>query len=207
MMDAMHYIDCNTETPAPIDDQCWYRLRSRKISCLAPCSSLLPKHYGTAMEVNLRFVPPYAACPAPAVAYLRSDVFEILRPHLEGAVIGPCYLLGRDSSRTLTTEAVSCYTLVQHTVEILGGPGIKYAVCQTCGLRKINSAGSRGYLLSSQVRGRAVVQSNSHGGFLVNDDLRDQIAALNLPRTDFGTYSVRDKPLPGDAFPFRPGER
>ena len=131
---------------------------------------------------------------APRAEAVHKDLWKLISPHLVGAIVGTCEIVKRDSSIIKLEDFVSVYVPVIDRVFLRGRK--KYAVCKHCGSVKCVDIDTTMYLIRDELAQRRAVMSTRRG-ILVDDAIRDRIAAEKFRSVGFYKYEVLDEPLDG----------
>ena len=195
MMKWMHYLDYTTsEFGGRIDPEWNDDLLERGLRCPDGCGGIPTEFEGE--PVALRFVkkPTGMLEGAPRAEAVHKDLWKLISPHLVGAIVGTCEIVKRDSSIIKLEDFVSVYVPVIDRVFLRGRK--KYAVCKHCGSVKCVDIDTTMYLIRDELAQRRAVMSTRRG-ILVDDAIRDRIAAEKFRSVGFYKYEVLDEPLDG----------
>ena len=149
--------------------------------CPPSCSSVRPQYYGRSFDLPLSEIPPVPRIYSPLVMGIADGLAELVRPHLEGAVWGRCYLV---SDPEKPCGFVSLYAPMQFSAFRRSMPRSKYNKCRFCGMFNLDYACKR-----SQRGGEYIDEATmpdgcearvveGHCGLVVSPALKDRIEDL-----------------------------
>ena len=171
-------------------------------SCGMPCFSVRPEFWGTPVDLLFTRRPKCGILAAPLAQAIQRDLFEILGPHLRGAVIGRCFVNSRGQPQPID-GLVTCYTPTPHTITFRGGVGARYRRCRHCGIVTILSFDDLSYLDEREIDGRLAIQADGRKDFIIHESLRSAIEGLGYA---FDIVPVPTHPglVAGDPYPNTP---
>jgi len=189
-----------------VQDWDWVdRMKDAGLGCGDGCGSVHPSYFPRPVDVQVQRCPRKTYVPKVFANLFRKDFFELVSPHLRGAVVGRCIKVSH-GKRTVCEDHVSCYSdRAESRLVLRGGPGSRYETCDVCGRdRSSGSTKEPRYILSHQLDGRLAYQEGVSGTFLLTQQLVDEIDWTRFPDLSLYPYPVFDRPIDGQRLPGDP---
>jgi hypothetical protein len=199
-IDELYLLSDVSEIDSPISDILYTDDLHGAKCCGQGCGGLRPEYYGEPVDIPYDRTPSLPMDGAPMATPVRRDLFVYLNPHLDGHIIGRCYILNTNET---IEDFVTVYTPVKKSLFFRGEYGCKYNICRYCNLPNMEHTSDDSapqYVNRHQMCGRHAYQIDGHCGFLITKWLSEQIDWTRFPEIELYPYPVIDKPLDGRRF-------
>lgn len=191
----MYYLDIRTNLPAGGPDREFSReLLKKGLRCRDGCGGVPTEHEGEPATIRYVRKPSLAIEASTRAEGVMLPLWRVIRRYLPTAIVGTFEWRKPDGTIVTVKEYVSVYVPVLDRVCLRGVK--KYQICRQCGEVSCRDVNTKEYLLASDIAGRRVAIEMSRG-ILVDQKMRNKLAALKLRGLRFYPYEIRDEPLDG----------